>query len=191
MIAHVLFMVASTVAAARFNGLNRQATCSAEMVCTSVDRLITPLHAIFPLSVTLVGFLLVNIPLGTMPSPMKVRRLKRATCQLLLLSPTLGLLWYAFAVSPTLVTMISSHMGVFLLANYEESATLYEKCICLSHLGIILAWTMQEGPPIPVLDSPGLNVCCGYMAHLAGIVVCSLLIPTFNRLLSRLVVGTP
>ena len=186
MIASFLFMCACTFTAARFNQITRAETCKSEHSCSSVNRLINPMHALFPLCVVFGAFVLMDVPMATLPSAVKVRRLKRCASRLLLLTPCLGLLWYAFQTFQTLSTMIVCHSAVFLLSNNKEAVSTYETFVSLVALGVLLVWTVQEGPPVPVFESPGIDVCCGHMTHLVGVVFTHLVTPLLGWFLRQL-----
>lgn len=186
MIIAVLYMGACTFAAARFISHTRAGTCTIDGPCSYINNLITPLHVIFPLCLVFCAFVLLDIPLATLASVDKVRKLKRSTCRLLLLTPSLLLCFFCFHLYPAFVTIQISHTAVFLLSFNYEFMSLYETTLTILHLITFLVWTMHDGPPVPIFESPGIDMCCGHMTHLFGLVSAYLYIPMLNWFLSKL-----
>lgn len=186
MILSVIYMGVCTLAAARLNGNTRPETCQNDNRCSQMDKMVTPLHVLFPLCLAFGAVIIMDVPAATLPSALKVRRLKQSTCKLLLLTPLLVLMGSAFQLYPALSTIIISHSVVFLFSFNFYLMNWYETTITTCGLLLFFGWTLHEGPPIPIIESPGVDVSCGYMTHLSGVVAAHLYVPAMNWLVTKL-----
>lgn len=186
MILSVIYMGACTWAAARLNGNLRADTCQKHDACSYMDQKITPLHALVPLCLAFGAVIIMDVPSATLTSVLKVRRIKHSIGRLLLLTPLLVLMGSAFRLYPALSTIIISHSVVFFFSFKCNFTSWYENAITTLCLLLLFGWTLHEGPPIPVIESPGVEVCCGYLTHLSGVVAAHLYIPALDWFVEKL-----
>jgi len=201
--ARVLLMGATTLAASRHNLTSPtpppEGVCGRSMLvpmeeqCRPADARVRPEHVLFPLLLPCCIALVVNVPTLVLPSRFRSRQLRVATAHILAAWAAIAACAYVYQLHPALAYALSLHSTVFLLGlqpdpgvllGYRAERAARQACTAALLLGAWLA-----GPPLPLLDVPGLSRCCGSAAHLSGLLLpdaaMGLAIELVHRLLAQ------
>lgn len=183
-----LLLVATTLAAgrhmppARNYSASSNTTCSKPILnateesdCVLTDAMVIPDHILAPLLFPCIALLITHMPTLLLASRARVQDLKIATSSVVLVWLCgLAITWLSRAHSPSVAYAISLHTSVYLLsqpASHTLTAGMWAdrvvKKICMVVV-VLCAW--QMGPPLPVIDAPGIPRCCGAASHLAGLI---------------------
>lgn len=183
--ARVLLLGATTLAAGRRNltlppvpleGLcGRDPLSTLAEQCRPADAQVRPEHVLLPLLLPCAVQLCVHMPTLLLASRVRARQLRAATAHVAAAWAAVALCAYAYLSHPAVAYALALHSAAFLLAQPSEPGLLIGPCPertarwgCTAAL---LAGALYLGPPLPLLDAPGLSRCCGSAAHLAGLLV--------------------
>jgi hypothetical protein len=150
--------------------------------CALTDAMVTPDHFLAPLLVPCVAILLTHMPTLLLTSRARVLDLKSATSGVLLAwLCCLIVSWLSTVHGRSFAYAMSLHASVYLLAQ-PASQTLIagawaDKTVRRACTAFVLVCAWQLGPPLPVLDAPGIHRCCGTAAHLAGFILPDIAVP--------------
>ena len=181
--ARVLLLGATTLAAGRHNmtlppvpleGLcGRDSLSTLAEQCRPADALVRPEHVLFPLTLPCAVLLCIHMPTVLLASRVRARQLRTATAHIGAAWAAIALCAYAYLSHPALAYALALHSAAFLLSLPSEPGVLIGQCperaarwACSAAL---LGGALYLGPPLPLLDAPGLSRCCGSAAHLAGL----------------------
>ncbi len=156
---------------------NTASTTSATISdCSLTDAMVNPDHFLAPLLVPCIAILLTHMPTLLLTSRARVLDLKAATSGVLL-AWLCGLLvsWLSTVYGRSFAYAMSLHASVHLLAQ-PASHTLIagawaDRTVKRACTVVVLVCAWQLGPPLPVLDAPGIPRCCGTASHLAGFIL--------------------
>lgn len=162
--------------------------------CSHLDPFVTPCHVVAPLMLPCAALLFTHMPTLLLASKARVRDLKEATAQVAVSWLSVcAVAWLYTSYSPSVAYALALHASVYLLSQHSSptivvgrlaDAFVRETCVAVIFL---CAWYM--GPPLPVIDVPGIaGSCCGVASHLAGFVLPDLVGPAAMCLARRLVV---
>ena len=203
-----LLFVATTLAASKQpmmlfgapsanNNSKTNSTCnrtSAESACGRLDPLIAPQHVIAPLMLPCAALLFTHMPTLLLASKARVRDLKEATAQVAVAWLSVcSVAWLYTRYSPAVAYALSLHSSLYLLSQPSSPTLvvgrltdLFVRETCVTTI-LLCAW--YGGPPLPVVDVPGVaGSCCGAASHLAGFILPDLAGPVAMWLARRLVV---
>jgi len=150
-----------------------QQSCAASGHCARLDALVSPQHAVAPLCLPLAVCLFANAPTLLLSSRHRASCLWAAAAELLLLWAALASVAAVYLLgSQAAAYGLSLHLSaLFLLSPAPPSLPLgsaphaaARACAGLA----LLAGAWHAGPPLPVVQGPGVSGCCGAAAHLAG-----------------------
>lgn len=184
-VTRALILGCTTMAASRYNltltptpmeglcGRDPLATLSEH--CLPADAAVSPEHVFLPLLLPCVLALVVNIPTLLLPSRHRARQLRVATAHVSGAWGAVAMCAYAYLAHPAIAYGLALHSAAFLLSLPPDPGVLLgpgpEQAARFACTAVLLLGAQYLGPPLPILDVPGLSRCCGSAAHLAGLLL--------------------
>ena len=201
--ARFLLLGATTMAAGRHNltatptpleglcGRDPLATLSEQ--CFPADTRVRPEHVLFPLLLPCGVALVVNVPTLLLPSRFRAHQLRVATAHITAAWAAVVLCAYAYRSHPALAYALALHSSAFLLALPPDPGVLLgrgpERAARWSCTAALLLGAWYLGPPLPLLDVPGLSRCCGSAVHLAALLLPDAAMALAIELVQRVLAG--
>lgn len=207
-LARCLALAATTLAGARLSANNpmqnipsrtprnnTSQTCSSlASDCAFSDTLVHPDHILLPLLLPCFPLVVAHMPTILLSSRSKIKDIQGAAARSLVLWLALAASVWAFREGHgTLAYGISIHWAMLMLClparpsvGIGDGMEVACRWLCLLAL---FAYAAHSGPPMPVLDAPGLSRCCGSAAHFAGWISVDLLSPVVLFFLNRILIG--
>jgi len=149
---------------------------SLNTACEQTDAFVTSDHVTLPLMAPCFAMLITHMPSILLPSRAMVHDIKSATAKVFLIwISVVTISWIHRGQGGSLAYAMSLHVSLYLLSLPASSTVVVGMWAdrltrsIFTALVIMCAW--QAGPPLPVLDAPGIHGWCGAASHLAGILI--------------------
>jgi hypothetical protein len=143
--------------------------------CRPADAAVRPEHVLFPLLLPCCVVLVVNVPTLVLASRFRTRQLRVATAHVAAAWAAIAACAYAYLSHPALAYALALHSTVFLLTLQPDPGVLLgrraEHTVRRACTAALLLGAWLAGPPLPLVDVPGLSRCCGSVSHLAGLLL--------------------
>lgn len=170
-----MLAVATTLASSHTQPRDNNAKCSLSLhaACSAPDSHVAPQHAVVPLVPPIAVLVFSSMPTLLLASKHRVRSLWAAVSYLCAIWVALLLVAEVFqSVSPSLAYALSLHFSALFLTRRPQTDVLItptaHAAVRVCALAALVAGAAYAGPPLPVMDSPGVHGCCGAAAHLAA-----------------------
>jgi hypothetical protein len=175
--ARLSIAVATTLASSstppRQHGESCASLTSLQAACAASDAHVSLVHSLAPLALAAGVTLWSYLPTLVLSSRRRAHRLSVAAANVAAVWGAAALVAAAhFEVSRSLGYALSLHLAVTLLSSRKSDALLLFSPAALAAaraLAVVgVAVAAGAGPPLPVVDAPGVPGCCGATSHLAA-----------------------
>lgn len=175
--ARLALAVATTLASSSTQPREHGGSCasltSLQAACAASDAHVSLVHSLFPLALAAGVTLWSYLPTLVLASRRRAHRLSVAAANVAAVWCAGALVAAAhFQASRSLAYALSLHLAVTLLSSRKSDAlVLFSPSALAAARGlalVALAVMAGAGPPLPVVDAPGVPGCCGATSHLAA-----------------------